>query len=77
MVTDIDQYVIDKVRELRQEKGISQSQLAFELEISTSYIAMIESGNFDKKYNISHLNKIALVLQCSPKDFMPEEPFNK
>jgi len=77
MVSEIDKYAIDRVRELRQEKGISQSQLAFELDMSTSFIAMIESGKFKKKYNISHLNKIALILQCSPKDFMPDAPFDK
>lgn len=74
MVSDIDRYVIEKIKEKRMEKGISQSQLAFELDISTGFIAMIESGKFSKKYNISHLNKIAKIFECSPRDFLPVAP---
>ena len=27
-----------------------------------------------EKFNISHLNEIAKILKCSPKDFLPEDP---
>jgi transcriptional regulator with XRE-family HTH domain len=74
MVSSIDKYVIQKVREIRLEKGISQSQLAFELDQSNSFIAKVESGKYGKKYNVYHLNKIAIILGCSPKDFLPEFP---
>jgi len=74
MVTAIDKYIIQKVKEKRTEKGFSQSQLAFELNVATGFIAMIESGKFEKKYNVSHLNEIAKILECSPKDFLPDEP---
>ena len=74
MVSKVDKYVIQKVREKRLQKGFSQSQLAFELDLSTSFIAMIESGKYDKKYNVDHLNEIAKILECSPKDFQPEKP---
>ncbi|MFR7878499.1 MAG: helix-turn-helix domain-containing protein [Butyricimonas paravirosa] len=30
--------------------------------------------NGPKKYNINQLNKIAKVLKCSPKDFLPQDP---
>ena len=36
---------------------------------------MIESGKYDKKYNVQHLNEIAKILECSPKDFQPSKPF--
>ncbi len=75
MVTAVDKYVIEKVKERRLKKGISQSQLAFELGYtSKSYIQKIESGKYDKKYNVSQLNEIAKVLECSPRDFLPKEP---
>ncbi|PQJ12992.1 transcriptional regulator [Flavipsychrobacter stenotrophus] len=77
MVSEIDQYVIDKVRMLRQERGFSQSQLAFEMDMSTGFIAMIESGKYDKKYNISHLNKLAIILQCSPQILLPDKPLTQ
>jgi len=77
MVSPIDKYVIQKVKEMRLEKGLSQSQLAFELEQSNSFIAKVESGKYGKKYNVYHLNQIAVILECSPKDFFPEFPFKK
>ena len=73
MTHDIDKYIIQKVREKRLEKGFSQSQLAFELNISTGFIAMVESGKYRHKYNFHHINEIARILECSPKDFLPEE----
>ena len=75
MISKIDKYVIQKVREKRLQKGLSQSQLAFELDMSTGFIAMIESVKYDKKYNVQHLNEIAKILECSPKDFQPSKPF--
>lgn len=77
MISALDRFVINKIRELRQLQDISQSQLAFELDMSTGFIAMIESGKFAKKYNIAHLNSIARILHCSPKDFMPDSPFEE
>lgn len=74
MITVIDKYVISQVMERRMAKGLSQAALAMELEVPTSFIAMIESGKYNKKYNVAHLNTIAKVLECSPKDFLPDHP---
>ncbi|MDR3680437.1 MAG: helix-turn-helix transcriptional regulator [Flavipsychrobacter sp.] len=75
MISEIDKYVIGKVKERRLQQGLSQSQLAFELDVPTSFIAMIESGQYNKKYNVTHINNLAKALNCSPKDFMPETAF--
>ena len=74
MVSPLDKYVIEKVRQIRLKKGMSQSQLAFELGVSNGVIGKIESGKYDKRYNISHVNKLAQIFECSPKDFFPKEP---
>lgn len=74
MVAKVDKYVIEKIREKRIEKGISQSALAFELDVSTSFIKLIESGKYGKKYNVSHINDIARILECSLYDLLPAEP---
>jgi len=75
MASKIDRYVIERIREKRLEKGMSQSQLAFELGMATTgFIAMLESGKYAKKYNIEHLNEIARILECSPRDFLPVKP---
>lgn len=75
MVSEVDKYVIDKVKERRTEKGMSQADLAFEIDVPTSFIAMIESGQYSKKYNVQHINNIAKALECSPRDFLPKNPF--
>ena len=57
--------------------GITQENLAFSLGFeSQGYISKIESTNpnYDDSYNINHLNEIAKILKCSPKDFWPEMP---
>ena len=77
MRTQIEQYIIDRIRERREILGISQENLAFSLGFeSQGYISKIESTNpkYDDSYNISHLYEIAKILQCSPKDFWPEIP---
>lgn len=70
----IDQYVINKVREKRIEKNISQLELANELGLSVGFIGKIESEKYPSHYNIKHLNKLAIILKCSPKDFLPDKP---
>jgi transcriptional regulator with XRE-family HTH domain len=69
----IDKYAIEKVKEKRIEKGYSQSQLAFELEVSNGFIGMVESKKYAQKYSLSQLNKIAKLFGCSPKDFLPQK----
>ncbi len=77
MRTAIEQYIIDRVREKREEQGMSQEKLAFELGFeSQGYISKIESvsPNYQDSYNINHLNEIAKILNCSPRQFWPEQP---
>ena len=72
MITAIDLYVIEKVKEKRKACKLAQEALSIALNYSEGYINKFETGK--KKYNIFHLNEIAKVLKCSPKDFLPEEP---
>lgn len=71
----IEQYVIDTVRKIRLEKGMSQKDLAYMMNLSIGFIGDVESPKSRAKYNISHLNTLADVLECSPKDFLPDLPF--
>lgn len=74
MKTLIDQFVIDKVREKRIEKNLSQADLAYELGVSIGFIGKVESLKFAAHYNIKHLNILAKALKCSPQDFLPRKP---
>jgi transcriptional regulator with XRE-family HTH domain len=70
----IEQYVIDKVRQLRVSKNISQKELAFLLDVSIGFIGDIENPKYRAKYNLNHINKLAIIFECSPKDFLPTKP---
>jgi transcriptional regulator with XRE-family HTH domain len=69
----IELFIVNKVREIRLEKGITQENIAFHLGISVGFIGQIESSKFRAKYNANHLNELAKLLDCSPRDFWPEE----
>lgn len=74
MASKIEKYIIEKVKEKRREKGLSQIALSQKLNLSDSFVSHVESKNRRAKYNLNHLNEIALILDCSPKDFWPEKP---
>jgi transcriptional regulator with XRE-family HTH domain len=74
-IAKIEQYVIDKVREMRQAANLSQADIAVLLETSEGVIGDIESTSRNAKYSIRHLNELAKVFKCSPKDFLPDAPF--
>jgi len=63
--------VIDEVKRVRLAKGYTQDDVAMFLNVSRGFIGQIESPNFNSKYNLDHLNKLASEMECSPKDFMP------
>ena len=70
----IERFIINKVKEIRELKGYSQVYLSLAIGKSTSFISDIEAPSKKAKYNIKHLNEIAKVLECSPKDFWPDKP---
>jgi len=73
-ITTIEQYVIDRVRELRVARNISQRELADMIDLSGGFIGKVESSGKRAKYNLEHINRIAKVLNLSPKDLLPEQP---
>lgn len=71
---EIERYVISKVKEIRETKKITQEDLSLSIGKNIGFISQIEAPSKKAKYNIVHLNLIAKVLKCSPKDFWPEKP---
>ena len=69
----IDWYIVSKVREKRLAKNLTQEDIAAHLELSVGFIGHIESPNFRAKYNTIHLNELAKLLGCSPREFLPEK----
>ena len=72
-MTEIEKHIIEKVKLMRKEHGLSQLELSQKLDLNDSFISHVESASKRAKYNINHLNQIAKILNCSPKDFWPDE----
>ncbi len=70
----IEDFVIQQIKKKRIERGISQAALADYLNCSRGFIGDIENPKQRAKYNLVHINEIARILNCSPKDFLPEKP---
>jgi len=69
----IDWVIINKVKEIRIAQKLEQDDIALHLNVSNGFIGQIESPNFSSKYNSKHLNELAKLFKCSPKDFWPEK----
>lgn len=73
-MTEVDKYVIQQVKAKRLALNLSQLTLSQKLGMSDSFISHVESDKKRAKYNLNHLNELAKIFQCSPKDFLPELP---
>ncbi|WP_292268804.1 XRE family transcriptional regulator [Butyricimonas sp.] len=69
--TEIEIFVINKVKEFRIAAKLSKRKLSLELGLNYNYVFQAESPDYDTKYNLNHLNEIAKILKCSVADFMP------
>lgn len=77
MKSEIGIYVAQKVQEKREEAGISRRELADCLNLNESNLRQAENPNLSFKYNLDHLNAIAIILKCSICDFLPPHPIVK
>ncbi|MCC8019263.1 MAG: helix-turn-helix domain-containing protein [Rikenellaceae bacterium] len=74
MKTPIEQYVIDRVREKRKQEKMSQAYLANALDVSRGFIGDIENPRKRAKYNLNHINELAIIFNCSIWELLPENP---
>ena len=71
MLTDIEIFVIEKVKEIRISKGISQAELAYKIGVSSGFIGKVECLKYNSKYNLNLINRIAKAFNISPRDLLP------
>lgn len=71
---EIERYVIRRVKEVRESKSITQEDLSLSIGKNIGFISQIEAPSKKAKYNLIHLNLIAIALGCSIKEFLPDEP---
>jgi transcriptional regulator with XRE-family HTH domain len=70
----VDLYIVEQVKRMRIVADLQQDDIADYLNVSPGFISHIESPYQRAKYNTGHLNELAKLLKCSPKDFWPEKP---
>jgi len=64
-----------RIRELRNQIGISQEALANKAEIDRTYVTDVENGR--RNISIENLEKLVNALQVQFKEFFDSPNFNK
>jgi len=72
---DLREVFATNVRRLRHERGLSQDDLAYEAEVSRSYLSQLEKGVFYASLKI--VGKLADVLQVEPAELLKLPPRRK
>ena len=69
--TTIESYIIEAVRKRREELKISPNKLSLEMGLVRNFVNYTETYTLGYKYNSTHLNELAKILDCSISDFYP------
>ena len=65
---DLREVFAANLRRLRHAKGLSQDDLAYEAEVSRSYLSQLEKGAFYASLKI--VGKLATVLEVEPDELL-------
>jgi transcriptional regulator with XRE-family HTH domain len=69
---DLREVFATNLRRLRHAKGLSQDALAYEAEVSRSYLSQIENGAFYVSLKI--VGRLAAVLEVEPAELLRLPP---
>jgi transcriptional regulator with XRE-family HTH domain len=69
---DLREVFATNLRRLRNAKGLSQDDLAYEAEVSRSYLSQIEKGVFFASLKI--VGKLAAALDVEPAELLKLPP---
>jgi transcriptional regulator with XRE-family HTH domain len=69
---DLREVFAANLRRLRHAKWLSQDDLAYEAEISRSYLSQLEKGAFFASLKI--IGKLAVVLEVEPAELLKLPP---
>ncbi|MCD7932834.1 MAG: helix-turn-helix domain-containing protein [Tannerellaceae bacterium] len=72
-MTEIEEYIISRVKEFRLSKKLSQQAFGDSINLSQGFIRDCENPRKRAKYNINHLHEIVKVYGCRFTDFIPNE----
>ena len=65
----------ERVRELREDKGLSQEALADEARLHRTHISLIERGQ--RSVRLETVERLAVALRVQPGELMPPIRFSK
>lgn len=65
---DIKAKIGSRIKEIREQKGISQKDLSYMADIDRSYIASVESGQ--RNISIVNIEKISKALEVSLSELL-------
>ncbi len=65
---DLREVFAANLRRLRHDRGLSQDDLAYEAEVSRSYLSQLEKGAFYASLKI--VGKLAAVLSVEPAELL-------
>lgn len=78
ITSELDFYIMEKIRELRIRAGLDQVDLAHRIGVSEGYLGNIENPKHPAKANMRMLARIALALELqSYYDFFPIKIFER
>ncbi|WP_455510827.1 helix-turn-helix domain-containing protein [Butyricimonas paravirosa] len=69
--TEIEIFVINKVKEFREAAKLSKRKLSLELRLNHNYVNNVENPKSSAKYNLNQLNELAKIFKCTIADFIP------
>lgn len=65
---DLREIFARNLRKLRNAKGLSQDDLAYDAEISRSYLSQLEKGKYYASLKI--IGRLAEILEVDPTEFL-------
>ncbi len=65
---DLREVFATNLRRVRHERGLSQDDLAYEADISRSYLSQIEKGSFHVSLKV--IGKLSEALKVEPAEFL-------
>jgi transcriptional regulator with XRE-family HTH domain len=72
---DVKLKIGQRIKQLRDVKGMAQKDLAYAADLDRSYIASIENGQ--RNVSIVNIEKIAVAFGLTLKQFFEDDKFDK
>ncbi|MCE2734586.1 MAG: helix-turn-helix transcriptional regulator [Flammeovirgaceae bacterium] len=72
---DVKEKIGLRIKEIREAQGMSQKDLSYAADLDRSYIASVENGQ--RNISIVNIEKIAIALGVTLKDFFKDVKFNE